>query len=162
MALFASVNSIIPRSFVFKLLQSIPINQLFFASSSVEVYRLIKFRWKDLTKIQKQTIEKRIIQGPKIKLSEKRARERIDRCIFDLLGYMDQINIDLSDESNLKLDEIKSKFPNWRLVRKERAGFHFWMEWEKSVNLDPMAISEIDDKEIIKTGLKVEKKRFIS
>ena len=158
LALFASANPIILRSFVFRLLKLIPDNQLFIGSSRVEVYRLIKSRWKNFTKAQKLMIERRIIQGPKAKLSEFEAKEQIDRCVFNLLGYMNQIKLELSDKSYRKLEELKSEYQDWNLVAKERAGFLYWREWQSATIEDPKPLSDLASGEIIETVKKMEKK----
>ena len=160
LALYAAANPIIARSYVFKLLKSNSINQLVISGSSVEVYRLIKNRWKDLTKNQKQIIEKRIVQGAKIKSNDIGEKKIIDRCKFDLLGYMNQIGLDLSDKSISVLNELKSRYPIWKLIPEERAGFRIWVEHRKPIIEAPMSLSQIDDGELISTILEWEKKDY--
>ena len=161
LALYAATNPIISKSYVFKLLKSNSIIELIFTGSSVEVYQLIKNRWKDLTKSQKQMVEKCIVQGPRIKSKDIALKKQIDRCKFDLLGYMYQIGLDLSDKSISVLDELKSSYPYWKPIPEERAGFHFWMEQREPIIEVPMSLSQIDDEKLINTILELEKKDFI-
>ena len=59
LALFACVDPVVPSDFAADMLIGLPCGELFLAGASVEVYRLIRGRWKDLPAEKQEAILRR-------------------------------------------------------------------------------------------------------
>jgi hypothetical protein len=149
LALFAATDEIVPPDWVADLLLSIPAREIFLASSSVEVYRLVELRWKDLSGAQWQAIEKRIEEGPPPEVFREDRELSVDRCRFDFLGHLERIGIKLRSSGKSTLDRIRSVWPNWELRPEKYAGFHFWHESTSGVVGDPSKLKGISDSQLV-------------
>jgi len=126
LAVFAAADAAVPANIAANILMKLPAGELFLASSSVEVYRLIDSRWRDFPPLDQLAIEKRITQGPPAECFREDRAQLVDRCRFDLLGHLDRSGVRLSVEAQVMLDEIRKRWPVWELGPKEQAGFHIW------------------------------------
>ena len=61
LALFAATHTIVPSDFAADTLLKLPQCELFFTSASVEVFKLIRARWKDFAKPKQEAILQRIV-----------------------------------------------------------------------------------------------------
>ena len=154
LALYAAKKKFISSNLVFEILNTIPIRDLFLASSSVESYQLIKTRWNSLSKKQKTDIEKRINLGPPTECFIENKEERVDCCRFQLLGFMKYLNLEMTKLSQSTLAEIKRKYPKWKLRDPKRAGFHLWTDSSgELIPINPQVLLEASDYELINTAL---------
>ena len=106
LALFAAANAVVLPSTVAEMIMALPRGELFVTNSSVEVYRLLHQRWRDLTPKQRQTRSRgRIAEGPPSDWFREGAEiERIiDRCRFDFLGELQRAGLELTAKSKTLL-----------------------------------------------------------
>ena len=162
LAIFASSDKRSKIEYAYKLLATIPKDELFLASSSVEVYRLIKTRWEELSEQQKGAIEKRLIAGPRSISFSQDAKIHVDRCKYDILGFMNQAGLTLSPKVVKLIKSLNAKYPHWQLPSLEQAGFHFWTSQNENGSADSTDLNSIPVQEVIETVLNIEKKhRFL-
>ena len=64
LALFAAANANVPSSIVAEVIMALPPAEMFVTNSSVETYRLLHQRWRDLTPDQRNQLEDKIADGP--------------------------------------------------------------------------------------------------
>jgi hypothetical protein len=128
LALFAAADPAVPADRAADVLIHLPHGELFLTNSSVEVYRLIRARWRDFPTEKQELIERRFAEGPPPDwFKEGSDRERmIARSRFDLLGELQRIGIKLSADSEALINEIRARWPAWELRPPEEAGFHIW------------------------------------
>lgn len=151
LALFGAANPIVPADMVADILTALPRGELFLTSSTVEVYRLLHQRWRDLTPERRESIEKRIADGPPADwFREGTETERvIDRCRFDLLGELQRAELELTAESKALFNEIAARWPQWQLRPAEQAGFHIWMEGASAIVGDAEKLRDVADDELV-------------
>lgn len=154
--LFAAANPVVPASTVAGILMALPQGELFLTNSTVEVYRLLHQRWRDLTPEQRQAIEERITDGPPTDwFREEAETDRIiDRCQFDLLGDLQRAKLDLTEKSKALFKRIAERWPKWQLPPAEQAGFHIWHEGASGIVGDPDKLKGITDDELVAAGEK--------
>jgi hypothetical protein len=128
LALFAAADSAVPADKAADVLISLPQGELFLTNSSVEVYRLIRARWRDFLEEKQKRIEGRLAEGPPPDwFKEDSDKERmIARSRFDMLGELQRLGFKLSANSKAVLQEIRVRWPQWHLRPEEQAGFHIW------------------------------------
>lgn len=151
LSLFAAANHVVPAAKVAEILIELPQGELFLTNSTVEVYRLIRERWRHLDTEQRREIEERIIIGPPKEWFRKGARvdEAIDRVRFDLLGDMERANLSLSPRSIKLLDTISIRWPEWKLRPAEQAGFSIWHSGAQIVIGNPDKFDDVPDEELV-------------
>jgi hypothetical protein len=151
LALFAAANPIVSADVVADILTALPKGELFLTNSTVEVYRLLHQRWRDLTPEQRESIEKRIADGPPADWFREGAEtERvIDRCRFDLLGELQRAGLELTAESKALFNEIAARWPQWQLRPAEQAGFHIWHEGASAIVGDAEKLKDVADDELV-------------
>ena len=151
LALFAAANAVVLPSTVAEMIMALPRGELFVTNSSVEVYRLLHGRWRDLTPNQRKQIEDRIAEGPPSDWFREGAEidRIIDRCRFDLLGDLQRIGLDLTAKSKTLLKEIADRWPQWQLRPPEQAGFHIWHEGTSGIVGDPDKLKDVSDDELV-------------
>lgn len=151
LALFAGGNEAVEASTVFEILMALPMADWFLANSSVEVYRLLRMRWADLSADQRVQIEDRIAAGPPTDRFREGAdvSEIIDRYRFDLLGDLQRRGLELSESAAALLTEISARHPQWILRSAEEAGFHVWVGDVRSVEGDPEALDGVADGDLV-------------
>ena len=142
LALFASIDKVVSAEVVCSLLTEITDYEFFLSISSVEVYRLIEARWNDLTSLQREQIEERIVNSLDWEFASTRDNEFMISLCFNLLGHMERMNLPLNKISIDLLKEIRNKYPDWELFSREYAGFHYR---NYSVNLEPESIDVEDE-----------------
>jgi hypothetical protein len=151
LALFAAANPVVPASTVASILMALPQGELFLTNSTVEVYRLLYHRWRDLTSEQRQAIEERIVEGPPSDWFREGAETEqiIDRCRFDLLGELERVKLDLTENSKALFKQIVERWPQWKLRPAEQAGFHIWHEGTSGIIGDPDKLKDVADDELV-------------
>jgi len=151
LALFAAANPIVPPVVAGDVLMALPQGELFLTNSTVEVYRLLRQRWRDLTPEQRESIEKRIAEGPPADwLREGVETERlIDRCRFDLLGELQRAGLELTAESKAFFNEIAARWPQWQMRPAEQAGFHIWHEGVSEIVGNAEKFKDVADDELV-------------
>jgi hypothetical protein len=135
---------------------SLPQGEFFLTNSSVEVFRLIRARWKDFAPDKQEIIERRIAEGPPADwFRDGSEKERmIDRSRFDLLGDMQRSGIQLGAHAQRVLDDVHARWPNWQLRPAEQAGFHIWSEGASAIVGDPAKLEDVDDEQLIPAAKK--------
>jgi len=130
LAMFAFASPAVPGNFAADMLIGLPSGELFLTNSSVEVYRLIRERWKDFQPEKQQQILRRLCEGPPASWFRKGAEidSYIDRSRFDILSDMVRAGLDIGPEAKKLLDDIRARWPQWRSKPAEQAGFHMWHE----------------------------------
>jgi hypothetical protein len=151
LALFAAANPAVPSSTVADILMALPRGELFVTNSTVEVYRLLHQRWRDLTPDQHKRIEERIAEGPPADWFRAGAEKGqiIDRCRFDLLGDLQRVGLDLTEKSKALFKEIAERWPQWQLRPPEQAGFHIWHEGVSRIVGDPEKLKDVTDDDLV-------------
>lgn len=127
-ALFAAADPTVSSAAAAKMLIEIPQGELFLTNSSVEVYRLIRARWKDFSVEDQQAIGRRLCEGPPRNWFREGTEidQFIDRVRFDIFSHMINDGLALGDEAAKLLNEIKMRWPRWMPRPAEQAGFHIW------------------------------------
>jgi hypothetical protein len=128
LALFAAADKAVPQEDAADVLLALPQGLLFLTSTTVEVFRLIRARWKEFPAEKRDIIENRLRAGPPSDWFRSDADLHVERSRFDILGEMERAGLALSDESKSALAEIKRKHSEWKLRPPEQAGFHIWHE----------------------------------
>lgn len=128
LALFASADPVVSPDLAADILLAVPAGELFLTGSSVEVYRLIRTRWKDFSKVKQAAILRRLCDGPPRSWfqDDSEIDRDIDRCRFDILGEMERDGFDLGAEGETIMKDIRVRWPKWQLRPAEQAGFHIW------------------------------------
>jgi len=126
LALFAAADKAVPPDDAADVLLALPQGLLFLTSTSVEVFRLIRERWKEFSAAKRASIEDRLAAGPPSDWFRSDADVHVERSRFDVLGEMERAGLELGDQTKSVLAEIKKKNPKWELRPSEQAGFHTW------------------------------------
>lgn len=150
-ALFAAADPAVPASAAADVLKNLPPGELFLTNSAVEVFRLIRSRWKDLSAADRAAVEARITEGPPVDwFKEGSEKERlIDRSRFDLLGEMERDGLNLGRAARIALGEMRARWPTWELRPAEQAGFHSWFGSSSGIVGDPSKLGGVHDEELI-------------
>ena len=154
LAVFAAADAAMPADVAAHVLKTLPAGELFVTNSSVEVYRLLDARWRDLTPEDQHVIESRIAEGPPADWFQKDQARMIDRCRFDVLGHLDRSGVRLGADAQAILADIRKRWPKWELRSKEQAGFHIWHEGSSGVVGDPATLSGVPDGQLIAAAKK--------
>jgi hypothetical protein len=158
LALFASADSVVPANFAADLLITLPQGELFLTNSSVETYRLIRARWNDFAPEKRESILRRISQGPPPRWFRKDAEidKLIDRNRFDFLGAMKRDGFVLNSEATRLLSEIHDRWPTWELRPAEQTGFHIWHEsGPRRITGDADKLRDVSDDHLVAAARRV-------
>jgi hypothetical protein len=130
LAMFTFATSAVPGTVGADMLIGLPSGELFLTNSSVEVYRLIRARWKDFPAEKQQKILQRLREGPPRGWFREGAEidRYIDRSRFDILSGMARDGFDIGPEAKKLLADIRVRWPQWQPKPAEQAGFHIWHE----------------------------------
>jgi hypothetical protein len=154
-ALFAAADPAVPSAVGADMLIEIPQGELFLTNSSVEVYRLIRARWKDFSVEDQQKIGRRLCEGPPRDWFREGTEidQFIDRALFDVFSHMMADGLAIGDEATKLLNEIKRRWPQWAPRPAEQAGFHIWHS-SGPVELPSTDIfQDVPDNELVATAL---------
>ena len=151
LALFAGADAIVPSDFAADMLLKLPQGELFFTNASVEVFRLIRARWKELPKPRQEVILQRVCIGPPRDWfkQDSDVDRIIDRSRFDFLGEMERDKLQLSAEAEAVLKDIRVRWPNWQLRPAEQAGFHIWHSGAARIEGDPAKLQYVADTDLV-------------
>jgi hypothetical protein len=149
LALFAAADTAVSADAAADVLLALPQGLLFLTNTSVEVFRLVRTRWKDFSTEKRAKIEDRIIAGPPRDLFESEVDAVVDRSRYDLLGEMERSGLDIGQAAKALLAGIKSKYPIWELRPPEQAGFHIWHEGGGQIIGNPQGFEAISDESLI-------------
>ena len=155
LAVFAGADAAVPANMAAQVLITLPAGELFLTNSSVEVYRLLDARWRDFSPDERRAIERRIAEGPPADWFREDQARMVDRCRFDLLGHLARSGVRLGADAQAMLDNIRTRWPNWELRPKDRAGFHIWHEGSTGIVGDPARLSGVPDAQLISAAKKV-------
>jgi hypothetical protein len=130
LAMFTFANLVVPGKIGADMLIGLPSGELFLTNSSVEVYRLIRARWKDFPAAKQQKILNRLREGPPRSWFPEGAEidRYIDRSRFDILSDMVRDGFDIGPKAKNLLADIRARWPQWQPKPAEQAGFHIWHE----------------------------------
>jgi hypothetical protein len=157
LAIFAFADSVVPGKLGADLLIGLPSGELFLPNSSVEVYRLIRMRWKDFPAAKQRKILHRLREGP----SRSRFRDGaeidryIDRSRFDILSDMARNGFDIGREAKKVLGDIRVRWPQWQPKPAEQAGFHIWHEGPREIRGDAEKLKGVADSELVTEAKKI-------
>lgn len=128
LALFAAADPSISPQLAARVLLNLPQGELFLTNSQVEVHRLIRGRWNEFSARSRGVIEKRIVAGPPVDWFKEGADlgRPMDSCRFQLLLDIERSGVPLGKQAAELLREIKHRYPKWRDVEPEKAGFTMW------------------------------------
>jgi hypothetical protein len=161
LALFACAEPIVPPDMAAETLVLLPQRELFLANSSVEVYRLIRERWKDFPTEKQTTILHRFCEGPERESFREGAdiESVIDRYRYDVLAEMERDGFKLTAEATSCLAEIRKRWPDWRQRPAEQAGFQIWHSGEASViEGDADKLGGLSDVDLVSAARKIAEK----
>jgi len=151
LALFAGAHAIVPSDFAADMLLKLPQGELFLTNASVEVFRLIRARWKDFTRPKQEAILQRVCIGPPRDWFKQDSEidRVVDRSRFDFLGEMERDKLHLSAEADAVLKGIRVRWPNWELRPGEQAGFHIWHSGVSHIEGDPTKLQDVADTDLV-------------
>jgi hypothetical protein len=157
LALFASADTAVPAEFAADVLLDLPSGELFLTNTSVEVYRLIRARWKEFPADKQQMIVARLKEGPPRYWFREGAEidRAIDRTRYDILKQMERDGLDVSLDAKVLLDDIATRWPEWRPRPPEQAGFHVWHESGPRSEGDASKLASVSEDRLVSEAKKV-------
>lgn len=157
LAIFAFADSVVPGKLGADLLIGLPAGELFLPNSSVEVYRLMRMRWKDFPATKQRKILHRLREGPpRSRFREGAEIDRyIDRSRFDILSDMARNGFDIGREARKVLANIRVRWPQWQPKPAEQAGFHIWHEGPREIRGDAEKLKGVADRELLTEAKKI-------
>jgi hypothetical protein len=157
LALFACADPSVSGDAAADALITLPRGELFVTNSTVEVHRLIRKRWQEFPIDKQRAILDRLQDGPPTEWFREGAEieELVDRCRFDILGEMQRQGFDLGAAASL-LNDIRSRWPEWKLRPEEQAGFHMWHEsGPRRITGDADKLDNASDKELVPAAKRI-------
>ncbi len=157
LAVFASANNVVPADLATDLLVSLPQGELFLTNSSVEVFRLLRLRWREFSKSKRDVILRRICEGPPREWfrTDSEVDRVIDRSRFDILGEMERKQFELNAEAVAILNNIRGRWPNWQLRPAEQAGFHVWHSSGSGIEGNSGKLHGVADDQLVTEAKKI-------
>lgn len=158
LAMFSFANSAVPSKVGADMLIKLPAGELFFTNSSVEVYQLIRARWKDFSAEEQQEILHRLREGPPRSWFREGAEidRYIDRSRFDILSNMAREGFDIGPEAKRLLADISARWPQWQPKPAEQIGFHIWHEiGTRGLGGDTGKLKGVADSELVAEAKKI-------
>jgi len=130
LALFSFANSTMPAKLGADMLIGLPSGELFLTSSTVEVYRLIRGRWKEFPTQKQHKILRQLREGPPRSWFREGAEidQYIDRSRFEIFSDMVRSGFDIGVKGKKLLADIHARHPKWQPKPVEQAGFQIWFE----------------------------------
>ena len=80
-----------------------------------------------------------VLKGPPTDNVEEGLRDRLEYDVFEILEYLQESGLELTGSGEKRLEEIKIKYPEWKLRRDADVSAPFYTEWHKN----PFTIEEI-------------------
>ena len=80
-----------------------------------------------------------VLKGPPAEDIEEDLRDRLEYDVFQILEYLQENGLELTGSAKRRLDEIKIKYPDWKLRRDSDISAPFYTEWHKN----PFTVEEI-------------------
>lgn len=159
LALFAAADPAISAAAAGEVLLRVPTEEFFFSNSTVEVARLIKARWPELSEQTRLAVEQRLVAGPPVEgLREGLDVSRmLDRARYDAIGNIKRDGYALTPTTLAAYEDIVQRYPEWQLRPAEQAGFHSWTREVTSV--DPADLHDLEaasDAELVGTALRLD------
>jgi hypothetical protein len=157
LALFACADPTVPADVAADMLIGLPQGELFVTNSSVEVFRLVRARWKEFPKPKQETILHRFCDGPPRDWfrADGEVQRAIDRYRFDILSEMKRESFEIGAEAEAVLKDIQARWPKWQLRPAEQAGFHVWLGSGSTVVGDAEKLQDVPDVELVATAKKI-------
>jgi hypothetical protein len=154
LALFAAGDEAVPVDNAAEVLLALPQHLLFHTNTTVEVFRLIRRRWAEISVEKRRMIENRIAAGPprnsyRDDIDTASVENMVDRARYDLLGEMHRSQLALNDASERLLADIRSKYPEWELRPSEQAGFHIWHGGSFQIRGDSKKLRDLPDEQLV-------------
>ncbi len=149
LAVFAAADTAVPADIAARILLTLPAGEIFLTGSSVEVYRLLDARWRHFAAVSQQAIERRIVEGPPADWFREDGARAVDRCRFDLLGHLQRNGFRLGADTEVMLEGIRKRWPEWGVRPKERAGFHTWHTSSSGIVGDPGKFGGVPDEQLV-------------
>lgn len=130
LALFACADTAVSADFAADVLLDLPSGELFLTNSSVEVYRLIRARWRDFSSDKQQLVLRRFCEGPPRNWFREGAEtdSAVDRARYDIFSDMERSGFDIGTDAKALLNDIVKRWPHWQPRPPEQAGFPMWHE----------------------------------
>jgi len=151
-ALFAAANPVVPADAAADILMTLPLNELFRTSGSVEFYRLCRSRWNEFSPDKQDKILRRIREDfQRDTFQEGPDGDRaIDRYQYEFLSQMAAAGFAIGAEDKKLLHEIQSRWPQWQPKEAEQAGFHVWHSGGfRSRGGDISAVAHVSDDRLV-------------
>ncbi len=157
LALFAAANPVVSPELAADILMKLPQAELFLTSSTVEVFRLIRARWKEFSSAAQLALLHRFVEGPPLDWFNEGTdmARRLDRCRFDILGDMEREGFELSPEARDVLADIRTRWPQWELRPANQAGFHIWLSSGEDTVGNAATLDEVSDEALVTTAEKI-------
>jgi len=157
LALLACADPIISPAFAADILGNVPSSELFLPNSSVEVYRLIRARWKEFPTQKQGAIMRLLCEGPPRNSFREGAEidRAIDRCRFEILTNMVRDGFDIGDDASTLMKDICTRWPEWTPRPAEQAGFHIWHKSGWGATGDPDKLRGVPDNRIVAESKKI-------
>lgn len=158
-ALFAAANPMVPEDMAAKMLITLPLNELFRTSESVEFYRLCRARWNDFSADEREEILRRVrgnFERDAFEMGPDGGRA-IDRYRYEFLSQMNAAGFAIGDEDKEMLRDIQARWPQWIPKEPEQAGFHVWHSGGfRARGGDPTAFANLPDDQLVTEVKKAE------
>lgn len=151
MVLFASANPIVYDESAADALITLPQGELFLTGARVEVFRLIRARWRSFSVERRDVILHRLCAGPPQDWFSETvdAAVHIDRVRYDILAEMERLQLSLNPEAEAVLQQIRSRRDKWQPAPPEQIGFLTWFEGGSTVINDVTKLSGVADEDLI-------------
>lgn len=157
LALFSFANPAVSAKLGADMLIGLPSGELFLTNSTVEVYRLIRERWRDFPSQKQHRILRRLCEGPPRTWFREGAEidRYIDRSRFDIFSDMTRDGLDIGTKARKLLVAIHARWPQWQPKPAEQAGFHIWHEGPRDIRGDPNKLDGVPDNELVSEAKKI-------
>jgi hypothetical protein len=158
LALFAAVNPALPADFAANMLATLPVRELFLSGSSVEITRLIRARWNEISKPKRSKILRRFREGPPRSWFRDGADgdRAVDRSRYEILSLMARDGFDIGAAGRNLLAGISARYPEWQPRPAEQTGFHVWHESGfRNVEGDAEKLENVPDSKLVSEAKKI-------
>ena len=158
LALFACADPVVSAGVAADTLICLPQGELFLTNTAVEVYRLLKARWNELSAEKRAIIEQRLCDGPPRGWFRQGAEidRHTDRCRFNILEQMAQAGLQLGANAQATMRQVRGRWPDWTLGPEEQTGFGTWTRTERGVVGDPTKLQNIADDQVVAEAMRID------
>lgn len=157
LVLFACANEVVPAEDAGQAMLDLPPGDIFLSGATVEVVRLIRARWAEMSIPTRDAILHRICEGPPRDWF--RQGVVIDRLIdlarFEILADMERQGLALNAEAEKLLREIRTRWPDWEPQPFQQAGFHSWTESVSAVVHDVTVLDGVADEDLVAVAIRL-------